>query len=396
MLPLFILGHFSHHVMTALTVPLIPFIRTTFNLDYTASGLVVSAFTLAYGIGQLPAGWLADRIEARKLMTIGISGVAAAGVLVGLSGSYFLMIVFLVLMGILAGGYHPSAPPLIYASVRAENLGRALGFHNIAGGASYFIAPLAAVVIANAWGWRSAYILLSIPMVLFGALFYLLLGRQIAREKAAPASHKSDGQQPLRPGQIRRLVVFLVLTTLTAAILTSMVSFIPLLMVDYYGVSKETAGAAFSIMYTAAFWASPLSGHLTDRMGSVPVILGVCGIGGVVLCLMTALPYGWWLMVPLLLMGAVIYARMSASENFIIDQAPAGSRSTVLGIYYFTGMEGGGVLTPAVGYLIDRYGFAPAFMLAGIVLVVVTFLCGLGLREGSADRQEAGPTFLQR
>ena len=43
MIPLFVLGHFSHHIMTAITVPLIPFIRGAFGLDYAQSGLVVSA-----------------------------------------------------------------------------------------------------------------------------------------------------------------------------------------------------------------------------------------------------------------------------------------------------------------------------------------------------------------
>ena len=84
MIPLFIVGHFSHHVLISITVPLIPFIRSAFDLDYTQSGLVISAFTLAGGIGQLPAGWLADRVEPRKLLTVGISGVALAGILVGL------------------------------------------------------------------------------------------------------------------------------------------------------------------------------------------------------------------------------------------------------------------------------------------------------------------------
>lgn len=65
LVPLFVLAHFSHHVLTALTVPLLPFIRNDFALDYTQAGLVVSSFSLAYGIGQLPAGWLADRAGAR-------------------------------------------------------------------------------------------------------------------------------------------------------------------------------------------------------------------------------------------------------------------------------------------------------------------------------------------
>ena len=148
MLPLFVMGHFSHHILTATTVPLIPFIRSAFNLDYMQSGLVVSAFTLAYGFGQLPAGWLADRIDPRKLMTVGISGVTLAGILVGLSQTFVLMIVFLVLMGILSGGYHPSAPPLISASVKPENLGTALGFHNI-GGALFTIT-----LLCSFWLWE--------------------------------------------------------------------------------------------------------------------------------------------------------------------------------------------------------------------------------------------------
>jgi MFS family permease len=83
-------------------------IRDDFKLNYTQAGWVVSAYTLAYGLSQLPAGWMADRVGARLLMAIGISGVALTGILVGLSPSYTLMVVFLVLMGIIGGGYHPS------------------------------------------------------------------------------------------------------------------------------------------------------------------------------------------------------------------------------------------------------------------------------------------------
>ena len=88
-------------------------IRSDFALDYTQSGLVVSVIGLSIGFGQLPAGWLADRLGPRILITIGISGVAVAGLLVGLSRTYITMIVFLALMGVLSGGYHPAAPPLI-------------------------------------------------------------------------------------------------------------------------------------------------------------------------------------------------------------------------------------------------------------------------------------------
>jgi FSR family fosmidomycin resistance protein-like MFS transporter len=381
MLPLFVMGHFSHHVLTTITVPLIPFIRSAFNLDYTQSGLVISAFTLAYGFGQLPAGWLADRIDPRKLMTVGISGVALAGILVGLSQTFVLMILFLILMGLLAGGYHPSAPPLISASVRFENMGRAFGFHNIGGGASHFVTPLLAVAIANVWGWRNAYIALGIPTVAFGILFYILLGRMKARQKANPDPSKGEERTPATPETMHRLVVFLILSTFTAAIINSIISFIPFLMVDHFGVSKEMAAGSLSLIYLAVFWASPLGGYLADRVGSVRVVLAVCFSAGPAIFLLTMLPYGWALGALLVLLGMIIFSRMSASECFIMRQTPIRNRSTILGIYYFTAMEGGGVLTPVIGYLIDRFGFTSAFAMAGGTLFAITLLCSFWLWE---------------
>ncbi|MEW6667372.1 MAG: MFS transporter [Thermodesulfobacteriota bacterium] len=381
-LPLFVLGHFSHHILTAITVPLTPFIRSTFDLDYTQAGLLASAFSLAYGFGQLPAGWLADRMESRKLMLVGISGVALAGVLVGLSRNYGWMIIFLVLMGILAGGYHPSAPPLISATVGPENLGRSLGFHNIGGGASYFLAPLVAVAVANAWGWRNAYVALGIPTTAFGIAFYMLLGRRNARQKAAPAPRPAKGNDTAPPRfDKRRLVGFLFLTTVTSGLISSAFSFIPLLMVDHLGVSKEMAAASLSVPFSAVFWASPLGGHLADRFGSVRMVLAVSFIAGPAVFLLTVLPFGWTLGALLLLFGVIIYTRMSAAESFIIHQTPAGIRSTILGIYYFTAMEGSGVFTPVVGYLIDNLGFTKAFAAVGCALLAATLICSFWLRE---------------
>jgi FSR family fosmidomycin resistance protein-like MFS transporter len=382
MMPLFILGHFSHHVLTSITVPLIPFIRSAFDLDYTQSGLVISAFTLAYGFGQLPAGWLADRIEPRKLLTIGISGVALAGIMVGLSQTYLLMLLFLILMGILAGGYHPTAPPLISAAVRPEHLGKSLGLHNIGGGASHFLTPLIAVAVANVWGWRNAYLAMAIPTVVFGILFYVRLGQLNARGKAnRNGTKKSEENTASRPESMRRIVIFLILTTFTAAIIISAVSFIPLLMVDHFQVSKKTAASLLSVIYVAVFWASPLGGYLADRVGGIRVTLAVCFIAGPVIVLFAVLPYGPGIFALLILLGTVIFARMSASETFIVSNTPPGIRSTILGIYFFTGMEGGGILTPLLGYAIDHLGFRMAFTIAGGAVFIVTMICSFLLRE---------------
>jgi len=384
MMPLFILGHFSHHVLTAITVPLIPFIRGAFALDYTQSGFVLSAFTLAYGFGQLPAGWLADRIEPRKLLTAGIAGVALAGILVGISQTYLPMVVFLILMGIMAGGYHPAAPPLISASVRPEYLGRSLGLHNIGGGTSNILTPLIAVALANAWGWRNAYLGMAVPTLLFGIFFYLRLGRLTTREKENPRgeAQKNDAHRQPRKETMGRIVLFLFFSTFTAAVVMSITAFIPLIVVDHFRQSKETAAALLSLTYAAVFWAGPLGGYFADRFGSVLVTVAICSIAGPVIVLFTILPYGLGIYALLLLTGTVIFARMAASEMFIVNQAPPGSRSTILGIYYFAGTEGGGILTPLLGYAIDHLGFQTAFAIAGGATFLVTLGCSFRLLRG--------------
>lgn len=383
LVPLFVLAHFGHHLLTALPIPLLPLIRSDFALDYTQSGLVVSAFVLAYGIGQLPGGWIADRIGARIMITIGICGVALAGLLVGLSHTYIMMLVFLALMGVAGGGYHPAAPAAISAAVGREKRGRALGLHMIGGSASYFLAPIIAAAIATVWGWRGSFISLAVPTFVFGVIFYVLLGRRAAVSKVATSAATGQAtEEPSPPGRLRRLVWFIILTTLSQSIVFSTTSFIPLFLVDHFGISKAAAAASIAFIYAPGLVVGPVAGYLSDRVGRVPLILAVCFMVGPVVYLLNVLPYGPYgtiTAVLLVLIGVFTYVRMPVSESYIVGQTSARYRSTVLGIYYFGGQEGGGVLTPLMGFLIDHFGFYHSFSIAGAVVLGVTFICAIFL-----------------
>jgi len=376
---LFTLAHFAHHLVTALPVPLLPFIRDEFALDYTQAGVVIMAFNLAYGISQLPSGWLADRIGPRILLTIGTVGVALAGLLVGLSQTYIMAVVFLALMGVAGGGYHPSAAPLVSRAVEPKNQGRALGFHQMGGSGSFFLAPLISAGIAATWGWRAPFIWLAIPTALFGITFYILLGRrsEINRLPKETPEYHDKTQSP--SSHLPRLVPFMVLSVFTQAINFSIIAFIPLFMVDHFGVAEASAAASISIIYSAGLWASPLGGHMSDRLGKVRVVLVTCLITGPLFCLLNVVPYGLGIGALLLMIGIVMHIRMPSSESYIISQTPEHRRSTVLGIYYFSNMETGGVLSPVIGSCIDRFGFYSSFTGAGIATVMVTLVCAVFL-----------------
>ncbi len=377
MLPLFILAHFSHHLIGALLQPLLPFIRDEFALNYTQVGWVVSAFLIAYGISHLPAGWLADRIGSRILITIGISGVALSGLLVGLSPTYTMMIIFLVLLGIMGGGYHPSASPLVSASVEEKNRGRALGLHQIGGTASFFLTPLIAVAIATVLGWRGSFIVLAIPTIAFGIVFYLLLRR---RGYTRQAEHEMPGNHTAAPStvrRLRRLVPFITLGVTIQVLIFSSLSFIPLFVVDHFGVSEEAAAVLLALFHSAGLWAGPLGGYFSDRIGKVPVILVVGFIGGPALYLLNLVSFGWSISIVLVVMGMSQYIIMPVSEAYIITHTSERNRSTILGIYYFASRGGPGVIMLLMGYLIDRIGFGNTFAIMAAALLVITIGCSV-------------------
>jgi MFS family permease len=379
LLPLFLIAHFSHHIVAALLTPLLPFIRESFTFNYTRAGILTSAFNLAYGIGQLPGGLLADRLGSGKLIFTGISGVALCGVMVGLSPSFLLMVVFLVMMGVAGGGYHPAASPLVSAAVITKHRGRALGIHQIGGTASYFLAPLITVGIASVLGWRGSFITMSIPTLLYGIVFYLLLGRwgylkEVEKEKF---SQEATGEIPIPTPHM--LLPVIMLNVSVQIFVFSTLSFIPLYVVDRYGGSKESAAALLSIAHSAGLWAGPMGGYLSDRMGKLPILLVMGCAAGPAIYLLNHAGLGWSISVLLLFIGMSQYMTMPVAEAYIITNCPKEKRSTILGIYYLTSRGGPGLIAPALGYLIDRYSFSTAFTGAGGAMSVVALVCVLSI-----------------
>ncbi|MFC1914408.1 MFS transporter [Chloroflexota bacterium] len=380
LLPLFILAHFAHHLVNALPVPMLPMIRSEFSLDYTRSGFVISAFQLSYGIAQVPSGWIADRIGASLVMTIGICGVAAAGIFIGLSQTYIMLLIFMILMGLLGGGYHPASPPAISKMVEPRNLGRALGLHMIGGSASHFLSPLLAASIATIWGWRGPFIALAIPTVIFGVVFYLILRRQEAANKAEPPTIAASSSGARFKSRLRHLVTFFVLLNFTHAVFFSIISFVPLYLVDTLGISKETAAASMSLIYSSGLWAAPLGGYFSDRWGRIPVILTACFLIGPAVYMLNVASHGLGIAVLLVVFGMLLYSHNPVSQAYIVDHTSERNRATLLGLYFFGNIEGGGLLTPLMGYSIDQIGFHDSFIIAAIALLTVTIICSLLLR----------------
>ena len=396
-------AHFSHHVLTALIVPLIPFIRDEFGLNYAQSGIVNSAFTIAYGIAQLPAGWLGDRVGPRFLLLVGITGVAIAGALVGVSPIFPLLLGGLVLMGIAGGGYHPSSSAVISRFVAPERRGRALGVHIVGGSSSHFLAPLIAAGMVSLVGWRGTFLSLSVPVALLGIAVFILIQRRILhadtymREQAvageadvtatgdagaqstAARNHMGASRSQPRPFAVSRMTFFLILTGFIGAAAATVIPFIPLYLTDVRGVDDRLAAGFISIIFAAGFFAAPLGGWLSDTIGRVRVMVIIGLLAGPVLALIILAPFPFGMAALLLLLGMVMFTKMPTAEAHIASEVTEKHRTTVLGIYFFSGMEGSALLTPLLGAVIDRWGFNVGLLSMAGGLLSIVLVCAVAL-----------------
>jgi MFS transporter, FSR family, fosmidomycin resistance protein len=377
-LPYFILAHASHHLLTALPQPMLPFIQQEFGLNYAQSAAVTSAFSISSAAGQLPSGWLADRIGPTILITIGILGVAIGGLFVGLSHSYTILIIAMVFMGLMASGYHPASTPLISLSVPVNMRGRALGLHLIGGNSSFFLAPLMAGAIAAAWGWRGTYIALAIPTSVLGVLFFLYLSHRYGKAQMVEMKRKRTEEVPPQPGYKRRLIAFLTMMVIGGGAGASVNAFLSLYMVNELGASKEMAAMTMSIIYSSGLWAGPLGGFISDRIGSTKVIIvsGICS-GLIIFALRGVHTFGWGLFISLWVMGLIQAIRFPVTEVFIMSQAPARHRSAIYGVYYSTMQYTGAIFAPIMGGFLDTYGFQTMWTFSAYAVTAVAVITAI-------------------
>ncbi|MBI2288658.1 MAG: MFS transporter, partial [Chloroflexi bacterium] len=192
--------HLSHDLCIGLHMALLPLIREDLGLNYLQAGLLLGAYQITAGLSQIPGGWLGDRINRHIVVAIGLGGVALAAQLVSLSTNYYSLLIILVMMGIMAGAYHPSATSLLSSYVEEGRRGKVLGFHLVGGSAGFMFGPVVGVLLAAILGWRFVFVIMSIPALVAVPLVLRKLRQQKRASDAASVSKAATSSaSPAQP-----------------------------------------------------------------------------------------------------------------------------------------------------------------------------------------------------
>jgi FSR family fosmidomycin resistance protein-like MFS transporter len=382
---LFAFAHFSHHLSNALLTPLLPWIRTAFELDYFRAGLLNSSFAVIYGAGQLPMGALADRVGRRFLMAVvALGGATVAAMLIGLSTTYIQLLLALALMGMLGSAYHPLAGSLLSQQVGRQDRGKAFGVHLIGGNGGHLVAPLVGAAIAATMDWRAAFLILPLGALVAAALIWRSV-EEPPLAHGAPAG-EATGQRglarllgPIGPVLViaRPIIPLLALIILIHFVQQSVSSFLPLYLVDKHGVERPVAAAMVALISGAGMIGAPLGGALSDRWGRKPVIILSIVLVGPFVFLITGAPFGVWLIGTVVFLGLARSLQAPVIDSLLADTIPAERRATAFGLYFFLNSEIGGLGVPVVGYIIDTVGLDTGFTSLALLVCGISVLAFL-------------------
>src|SRR5688572_31781744 len=150
------LAHGTSHFFHLMLPALFPWLMAEFSLSYTDVGLLTTTFFVISGVGQALAGFVVDRVGARRVLLFGVATLALSGLVLGLSNSYAMLMLTAAIAGIGNSIFHPADFTLLNQHVTPSRLGHAFSLHGLSGNLGWAAAPLFMAGIASVAGWHAA------------------------------------------------------------------------------------------------------------------------------------------------------------------------------------------------------------------------------------------------
>lgn len=348
LLALLTAGHLVNDFYALVLPFLLPTLIQTFQMNFTAAGLLALITELAGGVLQPVAGWIGDRFAKRKaLILVGFTAFIAGLILVGTAASYTMILLAWLIYGLGTATFHPQSTNLITRVYTAAK-GRAMGIHGIGGAIGNLSAPLVITGLVTSFGWRYATILLIIP----GLIVLYWIGTRL-REPTVVLDTSSQLRMPSS-------VWLLALTSgLIYMTYKGFLIFLPTFLVEK-GATLNQAGWLSALMLAVGFVAQPIGGVLYDRFGGrwVFVLSALCAGSALLLFRTDSLATQLFLA---LVIGAAAAITFPASLAMASDLVGEGNVGMSVGIVF--GVSGIlSALTPAfIGYIADLAGLQMAF-----------------------------------
>jgi MFS family permease len=150
-----------------------PLIQKDLGFDKEHMGYVFSAFTLAYALFEIPAGWLGDRFGPRRVLMRIVSAWSIFTAATGYAWSFLSMVVCRFCFGVGEAGAFPNMTKMFTIWLPQREHGMAQGITWLSARWGGAFTPLLVLWVLKILTWRQAFTAFAMLGIIWAVIFYL-------------------------------------------------------------------------------------------------------------------------------------------------------------------------------------------------------------------------------
>jgi len=393
-------GHFLSHFYMLCLPPLFPVLKAEFDVPYAVLGLVTALMSGVTALGQTPVGFLVDRFGAKPFLVGGTLLMTLTIAAMGLSPSFWLLLVFSLLSGIGNSVIHPADYAILAQSISPQRMGRAFSMHTFTGNLGFAAGPPVIVLLMALVGWRAALVLVGlIGLPVVGAILWQFdslkdgAGAAVSRRRKGEAGPAPIGARALLLS--RPIVLFFLFMVFTAMSSGALQNFAIVALHEVQGMPLALGATGLTVYLAGGAFGVLLGGEAVDRTRRLLLLT----IGSLVSAAATVLVIGMVPMPDLLaivllgISGAFLGVLRPSRDMMLREITPPGAMGRVFG-FASSGLPLGQALAPMpFGWLIDIGRPELVFVAAAgtILCAVLTITSARTLAGAAAAAQTAQP-----
>jgi len=395
-------GHALTHWYPATFYILLPLIGNELGLNYAEIGSILTCQYAAGAIANVPGGIFVDTVGRKGLlMAISLCWIGFPYLIMGVSHTYWMILVCATLVGIGNNIWHPTAIPWL-GDRFPDRKGLAMSFHGMGANVGDAVAPLVIGWLLTFYNWRSVVVINVIPGIIVAGIILVYVGRlQMADIRSGFAKAKPDkipAAQRLRMlGELlrnRALVTLSIGSTFRSITQGALLTFLPLYLTDVMKYPSKWVGVCLFALQACGFVAAPIAGHLSDRIGRRQIIMSSMSMTAVVILAMTFAGGTQWFVLLVAILGFFLFAVRAVLQAWLLDATPPGMGGSAVGILFGMQALGMAVGPVSAGIVADHYGIMAAFYFLAATIIIANlliFVTPVGLVPATAAEAEIKP-----
>jgi len=379
------LNFFDRSLLGAVVEPL----RRDWRLTDAEVGWLGTAFTLLYAVVGLPLGRLADAGRRTLLLAGGAPLWSAMTALSGLATGFGALFGARLAVGVGEAVCAPAATSLIGDLFPSARRGRATAVFMLGLPLGVGLSYAVGGAIAQAWGWRAAFLAAGVPGLAVAALCLSLPEPARGASEPHPVGARRRSASLVSLARTPTLVWIVVSGTIHNFDMYALSTFVPAFLTRHHGLSVRQAGGLSGLMFGVFGGVGMmLGGWLSDRAearrdgGRLMTSAVALGLSVPLLVLFLAQPRGQVglalaFVCPALLLMYLYYAPAYATLQDVVEPS---RRGAAIAVYFCAMYVLGASLGPVGTGVLSDWLAARAAAAAGSAVVDET-LRAQGLHE---------------